>query len=325
MIKQTIEISRQPAHLSSRLEQLVIQPFEQDKSAARTIPCEDIGVVVVDHPKVTWSHHALAKLVESGAVVVVCGPKHLPAGILMPMPEHSEVVCRIHDQIAATQPTQKRLWQQVVRAKIRAQAENLAPGTAAYRRLRALVKEVRSGDGTNVEAQAARVYWQALFASDGRGSVKADQSRFRRDIKGGDPVNVMLNYGYAILRAAMARAIVAAGLAPAVGIHHHHRANAFCLADDLIEPLRPMVDARVRERWLRGQDQLDQPTKAHLLHVLVQPVCVREDSGPLMIGLSKMVASLVRCLRGEERHLCIPQCVKDQGADSASSIPDSDT
>jgi CRISP-associated protein Cas1 len=264
MIRRTVEISQRPVHLCLRHDQLVLK---HDDVVSGTIPCQDIGMVVVDHPQTTYTHGLLSRLMEAGAVVVICGQTHLPAGLLLPMTDHTEVVWRIDDQVGATLPTKKRLWRQIVRAKILAQAENLAQGTPTWARLTAMAGEVKSGDAGAHESQAARAYWQAWLtevpeeelprhlrdeqhdpaeAENHWQSPDADDlHRFRRDTDG-DGLNALLNYGYAIVRAAMARAIVAAGLQPALGIQHRNRGNAFCLADDLMEPLRPMVDRRAR-------------------------------------------------------------------------------
>ncbi|MCC7193564.1 MAG: type II CRISPR-associated endonuclease Cas1 [Phycisphaeraceae bacterium] len=323
MIKRTIEISRQPAHLSVRNDQLVIQPLDQPKSVATTIPCEDIGVVLVDQPQVNYSHPALATLMRYGAAVVICGHDHLPAGLLLPLSDHTEVVWRVHDQINASEPTKKRLWQQIITAKILRQAGNLPQGSPARGFLENLARDVKSGDTTNAEAHAARIYWSAWLDPEGisnlvssvtaqSGPIALDPDAFRRDPDGLDPVNVMLNYGYAVLRAAVARALVAAGLFPALGLHHCNRANAFVLADDLVEPLRPLVDARVRDLFLAGrgiQDGLDQSTKAALLSLLTHTVILAPGDGsasPLMVALHRVTASLVRCLRGEENRLALP-------------------
>lgn len=322
MIKRTIEISRQAAHLSVRHEQLVVQPIGEDKAAATTIPCEDIGVVCIDHPGVSYTHQAMAMLMRFGAAVVVCGPDHLPAGLLLPVSNHTEVLWRINEQVAATTPRKKRLWQQIVAAKVQRQARNLIEGSAPRRFLEELAKDVKSGDKGNAEAQAARVYWSAwldtpektasrLVSSPtaGMGDVDLDPDAWRRDQNGLDPLNVMLNYGYSVMRAAVARALVSAGLFPALGLFHRTRSNAFALADDLMEPLRPLVDARVRDWYRAGrgiQNGLDQETKAALLRLLTHPVQVDGTSGPLMVALHRMTASLVRCLRGEETKLLLP-------------------
>ena len=251
MIKRTVEISQQAVHLTVRDEQLVLLrkndpprrlPAEPEGLLA-AIPCEDIGLLLVEHAGTTYTHAALTTLLQHDAAVVICGRNHLPAGLLLPFAEHTQVVWRIHDQLAVKKPLQKQLWRQIVQAKIRAQAANLPDGSAVRRKLLALAREVRSGDPTNVEAQAARAYWQALFEGVGQASLPVSQP-FRRD-PDGDAINALLNYGYAVVRAAIARAIVSPGLLPALGIHHANRGNAFCLADDLVEPLRPVVDLRL--------------------------------------------------------------------------------
>jgi len=297
MVKHTIEISAEPAHLAVRLDQLLIRrPGEDPREPAASIPCEDIGLVIVDHPCTSYSHAALAKLVECGAAVLICGRDHLPSGLLLPISEHSELVWRMDEQISASRPLRKRLWQQIVIAKIRAQAANLAADSVEQRKLLTLAAEVRSGDPTNVEAQAARIYWSAWLGPD---------TPFRRD-PDGDGINALLNYGYAIVRAAVARALVAAGLQPALGIHHSNRANPFCLADDLMEPLRPLVDSKVRELVSWGLKQVDARTKPTLLRLLAETVRCGQSTGPLMVALHRMAASLANCYAGHSRELTIP-------------------
>jgi len=296
MIKRTIEISRNPAHLSVRLNQLLIQPHDGGGKSA-SIPCEDIGFLVVDHRQTTYSHNALAKVSEYGGVLVVCGQDHMPVSILLPIADHTQVVWRIKDQIAVSKPLQKQLWQQLVRAKVRAQAANLDFESSESRRLRAMARQVRSGDTGNAESQAARIYWKAW----------APDNSFCRNPNGKDTLNSMLNYGYAIIRAAVARSLVASGLIPALGLHHHNRSNAFCLADDLMEPIRPLIDRRVRELYsTEHRRTLDQPTKAALLQVLAAAVTVSGESGPLMVAIHRMTSSLVRCFQGNAREIVIP-------------------
>ncbi|MCC5829627.1 MAG: type II CRISPR-associated endonuclease Cas1 [Phycisphaeraceae bacterium] len=294
MIKRTIEISRQATHLSIRHDQLLIQPFDQPKETAHSIPTEDIGLVVIDHPRTTYSHSAMQALMRQGAAVVICGRDHLPAGIMLPLSEHTEQVTRLKAQINASRPLLKQLWRQLVAAKIRAQRCNVPADSPEARRLSVLAGEVKSGDTTNVEAQAARVYWSCWRERFGR---------FKRDPDGQDSINAMLNYGYAVLRAALGRAIVAGGLHPALGIHHHNRANAFCLADDLIEPLRPLADRRVLQLHLQKRTSMNQSNKAHLLSMLTSPAEIAGQSGPLMVQLHRTVASLVHCLLGERKTL----------------------
>ncbi|HUU95337.1 MAG TPA: type II CRISPR-associated endonuclease Cas1 [Phycisphaerae bacterium] len=295
MIKRTIEISSEPAHLTVKHDQLLLLPKDDDHAPRATIPCEDIAVVLVEHAGTTFAHAALERLLHHGAVLVICGRDHLPAGMLLPIGEHTELVPRIHQQIAVSKPLRKQLWKQIVQAKIRAQAANLPPRSGAHSKLLALARGVRSGDPSNVEAQGARVYWQ----------VWLDDAGFRRD-PGGPAPNNMLNYGYAVMRAAVARAIVSAGLLPALGIQHSRRSNAFCLADDLVEPLRPLVDERVRELHGDGYSELIPEVKRALLELLTARVRTGDQTGPLMVGLHRYVASLVRCYEGAERRLVIP-------------------
>lgn len=322
MIKRTLEISQTPAHLSAKLEQLTIQPFEQDKSAQRSVPAEDIGVVMVDQPRSTFSYHALSTLMRYGAAFVICGRDHLPLGLMLPMADHSQVVWRIQDQAAASKPLKKRLWQQLVQAKVAAQARNLDHAPAAARQLQRMVSEIRSGDATNVEGQAARIYWAswledsattglASSVTAGTGMVALRSAPFRRDPDGTDPLNAMLNYGYSVLRAALGRALVASGLIPALGLHHRNRSNTFCLADDLIEPLRPLVDHEVRACYQYGWRELTQGAKARLLSILTHPVVVDGQQGPLMVSLHRYVGSLVHCYQTAAKKLVIPVAAYD--------------
>jgi CRISPR/Cas system-associated endonuclease Cas1 len=359
VIKRTVELSAEPAHLTARLNQLLIQRHGQ---TAASIPCEDIGVLVVDEPQTTYSQAALSGLARSDAVLVVCGADHLPAALLLPLADHHEVVWRVAQQVAVGRPLRKRLWKQLVRAKIRGQAVNLDPQCPARQKLLELAKTVRSGDPANVEAHAAQVYWKhwlnnsprplgegpesgsprPLGEGPGVRAVTSGQSsatsgpcpanlkseitspqplapspspnpqssipnpHFRRD-QDGDGINAMLNYGYAIVRAAVARALVAAGLLPALGLFHANRGNAFCLADDLMEPLRPLVDRRVRVLWRAGHAELNPEVKRGLLELLTERVRLGGQRGPLMVSLHRMTASLVRCYEGQSDRLEIPQ------------------
>lgn len=299
MIKRILEISSEPYHVSARLDQLILRAG--DAAPAASVPCEDLGIVIVDHPQVSYSHHALATLAKAGAAVVVCGGNHLPVGLYLPLGDHSEIASRVRAQVAAPLPLRKRLWKQLVQAKIRAQAFNLPSGDPVRSRLIALISQVRSGDPGNVEAQAAKLYWQALWPD----------SEFRRRPDGDDAVNALLNYGYAVIRAAVGRAIVAAGLIPAVGLHHRHRANPFCLADDLMEPLRPRVDRVVGELLQSGHVELDRRAKAGLIGILQETTEVAGQTGPLMVGLHRVAASLVRCFRKEGSRLALPSPVSE--------------
>lgn len=321
MVKRTIEISQQPMYLAVRNRQLLLfprsssrqddaAPDEPDAQPARpvaAIPCEDVGMLLVDQPAVIYSHAALLTLLEQDAAVVLCGRNHLPAGILLPVGEHSQVVWRLNAQLSASKPLRKRLWQQLVKAKIRAQAANLEGGTTSRSKLLAMARSVQSGDPRNLEAQAARVYWAAWSQSLSYDTAAQSDPRFRfaRDPDGPFP-NSLLNYGYAVIRAALARAIVAAGLLPALGLRHSNRSNAFCLADDLIEPLRGIVDGRVRDLVRSGSSELTPTEKKGLLELLTIEVRTDGQSGPLMVAIHRYVASLVRSYEGTANRLSIP-------------------
>jgi CRISP-associated protein Cas1 len=321
VIKRTVEVSSLPMHLAVRDRQLLLLKKTDPPNAlpalppnlAASIPCEDIGIVVVDHRECSYSHHALAELVDAGATVVICGRDHAPAGILLPYVSHSETAWRLDAQVRLRPVLRKRLWTQIVRAKIVAQASLLPNATPERTRLLTLARTVRSGDPENFEAQAARAYWPVWIPElrtpdQPNGFVREPGIR-----GGGKPPNPMLDYGYAILRAAVARSLVGSGLLPALGLHHRHRANAFALADDMIEPLRPAVDARVRRLWRRGWRSVERTVKAELLDLLTLPTTTstrldnREPfTGPLMVALHRYTASLAACLSGETDSLAIP-------------------
>ena len=294
MIKRTIEISQEAAHLAVHHNQLQIH---RDGRVIGQVPCEDIGVLMVDHPQASYTHAALTRLVESDAAVVICGRNHLPVGLLLPLADHGEVVWRVDEQLKSSKPLAKQLWKQLIQAKIRASAENLPDPSPSRHKLLDLARQVRSGDPANVEAHAARIYWKSWLP---------DGMSFRRDVDG-DGLNGLLNYGYSVVRAALGRAIVAAGLLPSLGLKHSNRANAFALADDLIEPLRALVDDRARTLFQQGEEEIGKVSKAGLLRLLAEDVMLGEEKGPLMVCLHRYVASLVKCYRGEADRLVIPE------------------
>ena len=274
----------------------------RDGNPIASVPCEDLGTVIVDQPQTTYTHAVLRDLASGGGSLVVCGHDHLPVGLLIPFGNHCQVVQRINEQVDATAPTKKRIWQQLIRAKIKASATVLDPSPVASR-LRALVSHVRSGDPTNVEARAAKLFWANWLPAD---------CEFRRD-QDGDEFNGLLNYGYAIVRALLARAIVSAGYLPAIGVHHHHRSNAFCLADDLMEPLRPFVDTIVRDLHQHGLGEVNRKTKQQLLELLTMTVRLGETSGPLNVVIHRYVSSFGDCLRGESKTLQVPIAIDGEG------------
>ena len=292
MIKRLIEISDGPTFLCIELDQLVLQ--RQGAEIGR-VPVEDIGLLIVDHHSTTYTHSVLTRLVEKGAAVVVCDQHHLPAGMLVGYEGNELVAQRVAMQAAVRVTVKKRLWRQIVRQKIRGQVKNLAVNDPAGPAMLELARRVRSGDASNCEGQAAGIYWPAVFGEE-----------FRRD-RYGLPPNNLLNYGYMVMRAAVARAIVSAGLQPALGLHHHHRNNAFALADDLVEVVRPMVDAVVIDLALHKRHlELDRESKGALLGLLGQTVTVGEQSGPMMVALHRIIGSLARCYEGVGRELELP-------------------
>jgi CRISPR-associated protein Cas1 len=300
MIKRTVAIER-PARLSVALGQLVI---EQEGVVAGKVPIEDIGVLVIENPAVQYTHRCITALLENNSAVVICGGDHHPAGLLLPLDTNSVQSERFRGQVKATVALKKRLWRQTVRQKIVNQAGLLKDTKASYLKLTELARRVKSGDAANVEGRASRIYWRGLFGS-----------AFRRDRFGVCPNN-LLNYGYTILRAATARALVSSGLLPTLGIHHKNRYNAFCLADDIMEPYRVFVDKKVYALFREGDGEnpnLDKERKKELLTVLACDVAFDGSAtaancvtGPLMTGLHRTTASLVRCFEGVQKEIEYP-------------------
>ena len=291
MIKRTIEISGQGNHLSVSDGSLLIR---QGGEEVGRVPLEDLGVLVLDAPTTTYTHSVITECLAAGAVIIPCGRDHHPCGLFLPQ-ENSLLTERLAAQTAAPLPLKKVLWKQVVQAKIRSQAGALGADAPERGYLANLIPEVRSGDPTNVEAQAARIYWPALLGKD-----------FRRSPEGAPP-NCLLNYGYMVLRSCVARAVCGAGLHPSLGLHHHNRSNPFCLADDLLEPLRPLVDVQVRRLAEGGVTEINRDSKVQLLSVLAATVEVGGEKGPLMVALERVTASLVRCYQGEQKRLELPR------------------
>lgn len=293
MIKRIIEIS-QRAHLSLRNQQLVIEREEEEPAQ---VSIEDLGVLILDHHSITHTQQLLSACWQNNVAVILCDGKHLPGAVLLPLDGHSLQSKIVAQQVEVTEPTRKRLWKTIVQAKVREQANVLRSVHGECAPLPAYADKVRSGDPDNIEAQAARIYWQKLFGPD-----------FRRD-RDRAGVNALLNYGYAILRAAVARAIVGAGLHPSLGLHHHNQYDSFCLADDLMEPLRPLVDLKVFEldRSANGKNkELDRDAKRALLETLTWNCLLGEQRLPLMVALHQYAAGVRKVICGEEKLAAIP-------------------
>lgn len=305
MIKRTLYFGN-PSYLSLNSEQLVIRLPDIEKNdmlgqcLVQTIPIEDIGVMVLDNKQITLTQGLLEKLLENNCSVITCDSSHLPVGLLLPIDGNTVQSERFRKQIDASLPLKKQLWQQTVKAKIINQAILLQKisGKKALNMIR-LAENVRSGDADNMEARAAVYYWKHVFP---------DIEDFYRD-RNGVPPNNMLNYGYAILRAVVARALVSSGLLPTLGIHHHNRYNAYCLADDIMEPYRPYVDELVINIMNEFDDigELTKNIKAKLLGVPVLDVKINNRRSPLMVAVQQTAVSLVRCFAGELKRIVYPE------------------
>ncbi|MBF0542692.1 MAG: type II CRISPR-associated endonuclease Cas1 [Nitrospirae bacterium] len=292
MIKRTIVIES-PCVLRIKHKQLVI---EREEEVVGTVPVEDIGLLLIENTQVLYSHHALISVIENNGAVVLAGIDHNPVGLILPLESNTLQSERFRVQINASVPTLKRLWQQIIQSKIRNQSRLLNNIGITDKRLPILAQKVKSGDPENIEAQASRHYWLLLFGRN-----------FRRDRFLGCPNNY-LNYGYIILRAATARSLVGSGLLPTLGIHHHNRYNAYCLADDMMEPYRAFVDKAVYEllKQYGKNDDITKEMKTKLLQVLESEVDMNGIKYPLMSALHQSTASLYRCLSGIQKEIEFP-------------------
>jgi CRISPR-associated protein Cas1 len=259
-------------------------------------PVEDIGFVVFEHHQITFTQAVIRLLAKHNAAVIFCDEKHLPASMLFHLDSHQTQTEHFRAQVEASVPLKKQLWKQTVKAKIRNQAAMLDFAEQDGEPLRYMARQAKSGDPENIEARAARFYWPRLFGDE-----------FTRARYGNAPNN-MLNYGYTILRAAVARALTGSGLLPTLGIHHHNKYNAYCLADDVMEPYRPYVDQLVWELMNEGkaEEELSPKLKMNLLQCLSGDITINRKQRPLMVGLSETTASLARCFKGEVKRIKYP-------------------
>ena len=293
MLKRTIFLSN-PYRLSLKNRQLVLS--EKSGMPVKTAPIEDIGFVILEHPQISVTMKLVEELNENNVAVLFCDSKHMPSSMLLPLDAHHIQNELFRAQINTSEPLKKNLWKQTIAAKIKNQARLLEKHGLNGRPLINLAKTVKSGDSDNREGFAARLYWNSLFGQD-----------FIRD-RYGEPPNMYLNYGYILLRSAVARALAGSGLLATLGIHHRNRYNAFCLADDIMEPYRPWVDEiaiRLFEKW-PGQLMLEKEQKAELLQLMTSDVKIGENRRPLMVALSQTTASLARCFSGEVRKITYP-------------------
>ena len=292
MIKQTIVISS-PRRLSLKNGQMVIEWKDTDVGKV-TRPIEDMGCVVLEHQMISVTMPLLNELVKNNVAVIICDNKAMPSAMLQPLEANTTQAETLRLQMDVTEPIKKQAWKQIVEAKINNQAAMLEKYDMDDSTLRLLAKQVKSGDADNREGAAARVYWCTLFGTN-----------FRRE-RYGDAPNNLLNYGYAILRAAVARALLGSGLLPAIGIFHHNRYNAFPLADDVMEPYRVFVDETVYDLMKKGTTELNTDAKMELLKILDCDVAVGKVTRPLQIALTSTTASLVKFYAHESKKLVLP-------------------
>ena len=297
MITSTIYIGN-PADLKLKDEQMYILDASSHEVKGK-VPIEDLGVLMLDHYQITLSHQLIQKMMGHNVVVVSCDAQHLPHGIMLPLYGHSEHSNRVKDQLEASEPLKKQLWKQTIECKIENQKEVLRRLGNYYEPMLEYQKNVKSGDITNMEGIAAQHYWKYLISLD-----------FLRQ-RFGDSPNQFFNFGYAVLRSMVARAIVETGLLPVLGIFHKNKYNPYCLADDLMEPYRPFVDLLVMQ-WLElnpEQEELTKDFKAHILQIATKDVRIDDKTRPVLVAVKTTASSLYKCYTGEKRLIAYPELV----------------
>lgn len=311
MIKKTLYFGN-PAYLSMRNKQLVVKlpevekndtlPEKFKKDSEITFPIEDLGVIVLDHKQITLTHGLIEMLLENNTALITCDSTRMPVGLMLPLCGNKTQTEKFNAQIQATDPLKKNLWQQTIKAKIRNQTDVLRKYRSCnIRNMEYWAGDVKSGDPDNYEARAAAYYWKEIFPQIDNFIRGREES----------PPNNLLNYGYAILRAVVARSLVSSGLLPTLGIHHHNRYNAYCLADDIMEPYRPFVDATVLSIVDNGEnfEELSQSIKTQLLQIPTIDVKINGRKSPLMVAVSQTTASLTQCFEGKLRKIKYPEFV----------------
>ena len=320
MIGRVIEIGSEGCQLERERGSMVVI---KDGAEQGRIPLDDIGVLLCNARSITYSNSLLTELARRGVAVVLCGDNYLPAAWLWPVEGHHVQAMRMRFQLEAQKPLQKRLWQAVVREKVTRQKaalqtlQKLPAGSPVGADFDDMARRVRSGDPDNIEAQAARKYWPLLFGK-----------KFRRERSGSGP-NPLLNYGYTVLRAAVARAVVSAGLHPSLGMHHSNRGDSFCLADDLMEPYRPIVDCAVARLVTEGHAEIKPETKRALAGILVMDMETDEGTTPLQTCIERTASSLARAYETGVAALTFPHrsqtaLIPPEGDRDASLRPEGD-
>ena len=312
MIKRTLYFGSN-AYLHTKDQQLLVDFADKEKPTAK-VPIEDIGVIILDAFRLTISQTLITKLLHNNVALITCDERHMPQGLMLNLDGNTLQQERFSIQIEASLPLKKQLWQQTIKAKIQNQRALLTHqmtqshlmGNNNLENMQYWADSVRSGDPDNYEARAAAFYWKHIFDD-----IIKDFKRGRFDLE----PNNLLNYGYAILRAITARSLVASGLMPTLGIHHHNKYNAYALADDIMEPYRPYVDEVVRdlvekyysEDWEENGFDLTPEIKKELLQIPVIDVLINDERSPLMIAMQRTTTSLFHCYAGNSRKILYPQ------------------
>ena len=294
MIGRIVEVSDDRRHLFLSRGFMVVQDTEGERKELGQVPLDDVAAVIANAHGLSYTNNLLVALAERCAPFVLCAANHNAVGMVLPIDGNYQQAKRFDAQIAANQPLIKRLWAEIVKSKLQQQAAALEATGAPFVPLSALVRKVRAGDPDNFEAQGARRYWGLLFGED-----------FRRDQQGAG-LNAMLNYGYTVLRAATARAVVAAGLHPTLGLHHSNEGNAMRLVDDLMEPFRPMIDLKVWQLHKQGEDEITPESKRALVKTLYDDMQTSAGATPVMVCAQKLATSLAQVFMGEKEKLDLP-------------------
>lgn len=294
MIGRIVEVADDRRHLFVHRGFMVVQDTDGERKELGQIPLDDIAAVIGNAHGLSYTNNLLVALSERGSPFVLCAANHNAVGMVLPIDGNFEQAKRMDAQIAASQPTHKRMWAAVVRSKLEQQAAALEATGTPTAPLSALVNKVRSGDPDNIEAQGARRYWGLLFPDN-----------FKRDQNAGG-INALLNYGYTVLRATTARAVVAAGLHPSIALHHSNANNAMRLVDDLMEPFRPMIDLKVWQLLRNGEAEVTPDTKRALVRVMYDDMQTDAGSTPVMVCAQRLATSLVQIYLGEREKLDLP-------------------
>lgn len=294
MIGRIVEVADDQRHLFLSRGFLVVQDTNGERKELGQVPLDDIAAVIANAHGLSYTNNLLVALAERCAPFVLCAANHNAVGMVLPIDGNFQQAKRFDAQIAVKQPLIKRLWAEIVRSKLQQQAAALEAVGAPFVPLSALVRKVRSGDPDNIEAQGARRYWGLLFGVD-----------FRRDQQA-TGLNAMLNYGYTVLRAATARAVVATGLHPTIGLHHSNEGNAMRLVDDLMEPFRPMIDLKVWQLHKHGEGQITPESKRALVRTLYDDMQTSAGATPVIVCAQNLATSLAQVFMGEKDKLNLP-------------------